>query len=137
MSPKNLVFAHHLGIINCVIQYLILYYFVLYFKSVISAEKERGGLFALQSFSVQQKKMKIGQIYLWCQRFFGFFGLLDLFYKCPLYFGLKIHPQFFFLFLGYFDSVLSQWKILWDVRLEAKSIQFHLTYYEICELLLW
>ena len=34
-----------------------------------------------------------------------FFGLLDLFYDYPLDFGSIIHPQFFFLYMGYFDSV--------------------------------
>ena len=36
-----------------------------------------------------------------------FFGLLDLFYDYPLDFGSIIHPQFFFLYMGYFDSVYS------------------------------
>ena len=36
-----------------------------------------------------------------------FFGLLDLFYDYPLDFGSIIHPQFFFLYMGYFDSVLA------------------------------
>ena len=39
-------------------------------------------------------------------KFLIFFGLLDLFYGYPLHFGSIIHPQFFFLDTGYFDSVL-------------------------------
>ena len=38
-------------------------------------------------------------------KFLIFFGLLDLFYGYPLDFGPIIHPQFFFLYTGYFDSV--------------------------------
>ena len=38
-------------------------------------------------------------------KFLIFFGLLDLFYGYPLDFGPIIHPQFFFLDMGYFDSV--------------------------------
>ena len=38
-------------------------------------------------------------------KFMIFFGLLDLFYDYPLDFGSIIHPQFFFLYMGYFDSV--------------------------------
>ena len=34
-----------------------------------------------------------------------FFGLLDLFYDYPLDFGPIINHQFFFLYMGYFDSV--------------------------------
>ena len=37
-----------------------------------------------------------------------FFGLLDLFYDYPLDFGSIIHPQFFFLYMGYFDSVKNE-----------------------------
>ena len=33
------------------------------------------------------------------------FGLLDLFYDNPLDFGPIINPQFFFQYMGYFDSV--------------------------------
>ena len=40
-------------------------------------------------------------------KFMIFFGLLDLFYDYPLDFGSIIHPQFFFLYMGYFDSVFS------------------------------
>ena len=39
-------------------------------------------------------------------KFLIFFGLLDLFYDYPLDFGSIIHPQFFFLYMGYFDSVI-------------------------------
>ena len=38
-------------------------------------------------------------------KFLIFFGLLDLFYDYPLDFGSIIHPKFFFLYMGYFDSV--------------------------------
>ena len=38
-------------------------------------------------------------------KFLIFFGLLDLFYGYPLDFGPIIHPQFFSLYTGYFDSV--------------------------------
>ena len=41
-------------------------------------------------------------------KFMIFFGLLDLFYDYPLDFGSIIHPQFFFLYMGYFDSVGCQ-----------------------------
>ena len=41
-------------------------------------------------------------------KFMIFFGLLDLFYDNPLDFGPIINPQFFFLYMGYFDSV--NWK---------------------------
>ena len=41
-----------------------------------------------------------------------FFGLLDLFYDYPLDFGSIIHPQFFFLYMGYFDSVNDKLKRL-------------------------
>ena len=40
--------------------------------------------------------------------FMIFFGLLDLFYDYPLDFGSIIHPQFFFLYMGYFDSVYGE-----------------------------
>ena len=40
-------------------------------------------------------------------KFMIFFGLLDLFYDNPLDFGPIINPQFFFLYMGYFDSVIS------------------------------
>ena len=39
-------------------------------------------------------------------KFMIFFGLLDLFYDYPLDFGPIINPQFFFLYMGYFDSVI-------------------------------
>ena len=39
-------------------------------------------------------------------KFLIFFGLLDLFYGYPLDFEPIIHPQFFFLYTEYFDSVL-------------------------------
>ena len=38
-------------------------------------------------------------------KFLIFFGLLDLFYGYTLDFGPIIHPQFFFLYMKYFDSV--------------------------------
>ena len=38
-------------------------------------------------------------------KFLIFFGFLDLFYGYPLDFGPIIHPQFFFLYMRYFDSV--------------------------------
>ena len=38
-------------------------------------------------------------------KFMIFFCLLDLFYDNPLDFGPIINPQFFFLYMGYFDSV--------------------------------
>ena len=40
-------------------------------------------------------------------KFLIFFGLLDLFYGYPLDFGPIIHPQFFSLYTGYFDSVIQ------------------------------
>ena len=40
-------------------------------------------------------------------KFMIFFGLLDLFYDNPLDFEPIINPQFFFLYMGYFDSVKS------------------------------
>ena len=39
-------------------------------------------------------------------KFMIFFGLLDLFYDYLLDFGPIIHPQFFFLYMEYFDSVV-------------------------------
>ena len=41
-------------------------------------------------------------------KFLIFFGLLDLFYGYPLDFGPIIHPQFFLLYMGYFDSVTGE-----------------------------
>ena len=49
-----------------------------------------------------------------------FFGLLDLFYDYPLDFGSIIHPQFFFLYMGYFDSVL--YVVHW---IKGKIVSWH------------
>ena len=43
-------------------------------------------------------------------KFMIFFDLLTLFYNYPLDFGPIIHPKFFSLYMGYFDSVTSKSK---------------------------
>ena len=41
----------------------------------------------------------------YADKFMIFVDLLDLFYDYPLDFGSIIHPQFFFRYMRYFDSV--------------------------------
>ena len=51
-----------------------------------------------------------------------FFGLLDLFYDYPLDFGSIIHPQFFFLCMGYFDSVIDIYQILFAMQWNSTTL---------------
>ena len=65
-------------------------------------------------------------------KFMIFFGLLDLFYDNPLDFGPIINPQFFFLYMGYFDSVVRLFPpvLLFRTKEYAKTTLYGLS---ICD----